>query len=152
MSLLYQNFLFEFCRRELPSVNTTRPHLKWDASSISDQSLSLLPRMETDITINSSGKILIVDAKYYKSIFSRRMGTEKFHSQNLYQLMSYLWSLKPENGEKTGGLLIYPHVDTSVKHRYKINGFDIGLCTVNLGQEWPCIHQELLDIFGEYLK
>ncbi|MBW1518271.1 hypothetical protein B6V68_24605 [Escherichia coli] len=50
------------------------------------------------------------------------------------------------------GLLIYPHVDTAVKHRYKINGFDIGLCTVNLGQEWPCIHQELLAIFDEYLK
>ena len=80
------------------------------------------------------------------------MGSEKFHSQNLYQLMNYLWSLKPENGENIGGLLIYPHVDTAVNHRYKVNGFDIGLCTVNLGQEWPCIHQELLDIFGEYLK
>lgn len=53
---------------------------------------------------------------------------------------------------KHRGLLIYPHVDTAVKHRYKINGFDIGLCTVNLGQEWPCIHQELLAIFDEYLK
>lgn len=152
MSLLYQKFLYEFCRRELTPANTTRSYLKWDASSISDQSLNLLPRMETDITIRSSEKILIVDAKYYKSIFSRRMGTEKFHSQNLYQLMNYLWSLKPENGENIGGLLIYPHVDTAVKHRYKINGFDIGLCTVNLGQEWPCIHQELLDIFDEYLK
>ncbi|KAE9718639.1 5-methylcytosine restriction system specificity protein McrC, partial [Escherichia coli] len=114
MSLLYQKFLYEFCRRELTSANTTRSYLKWDASSISDQSLNLLPRMETDITIRSSEKILIVDAKYYKSIFSRRMGTEKFHSQNLYQLMNYLWSLKPENGENIGGLLIYPHVDTAV--------------------------------------
>ena len=69
MSLLYQKFLYEFCRRELTSANTTRSYLKWDASSISDQSLNLLPRMETDITIRSSEKILIVDAKYYKSIF-----------------------------------------------------------------------------------
>ncbi|MEI9204625.1 hypothetical protein, partial [Pseudomonas aeruginosa] len=50
MSLLYQKFLYEFCRRELTSANTTRSYLKWDASSISDQSLNLLPRMETDIT------------------------------------------------------------------------------------------------------
>lgn len=54
--------------------------------------------------------------------------------------MNYLWLLKFENGENIGGLLIYFYVDIVVKYCYKINGFDIGLCIVNLGQEWLCIY------------
>lgn len=102
MSLLYQKFLYEFCRRELTSANTTRSYLKWDASSISDQSLNLLPRMETDITIRSSEKYLSLTPNTIRAFFTTN-GNRKFHSQNLYQLMNYLWSLKPENGENIGG-------------------------------------------------
>ncbi|MDV2860972.1 5-methylcytosine-specific restriction endonuclease system specificity protein McrC [Phytobacter ursingii] len=151
MSLLYQDFLYQFCKNELKNVHTKRSYLKWDAYSESDSSLSLLPRMETDITLNHNNNTLIVDAKYYKNIFSNRKNSQKFHSTNLYQLMNYLLAFKPKQGERVSGLLLYPQVGTTVKHRYNINGFDIGLCTIDLDQEWEKIHQDLLVVFGEFL-
>ncbi len=152
MSLLYQEFLYCFCMRELKNANVKRSYLKWDAYSDSDKNLSFLPRMETDITISSNNKTLIVDAKYYKNIFSSRNETSKFHSSNLYQLMNYLLACKSTPAQKISGLLIYPHVTKAVKHRYNISGFDIGLCTINLDQEWTLIHQDLLSIFTEFLE
>lgn len=152
MSLLYQDFLYQFCMRELKNIKVKRSYLKWDAYSDTDENLSLLPRMETDITIISNTKTLIVDAKYYKNIFSSRNETQKFHSSNLYQLMNYLLAYKSTQGHEISGLLIYPHVNGAVKHRYNVSGFDIGLCTVNLDQEWTQIHQDLMSIFTDFLQ
>ncbi|HED5643344.1 TPA: 5-methylcytosine-specific restriction endonuclease system specificity protein McrC [Enterobacter cloacae] len=152
MSLLYQEFLYHFCMRELKNAEVKRSYLKWDAYSDTDKNLTFLPRMETDITITSNNRTLIVDAKYYKNIFSSRNETQKFHSSNLYQLINYLLAYKPTQGHKISGLLIYPHVKGAVKHRYNISGFDVGLCTINLDQEWTQIHKDLLSIFTENLE
>jgi 5-methylcytosine-specific restriction enzyme subunit McrC len=65
--------------------------------------------------------------------------------------MNYLLAFKPNQDEKVSGLLLYPQVGTTVKHRYNINGFDIGLCTIDLAQEWEKIHQDLLMIFKAFL-
>lgn len=152
MSLLYQDFLYKFCKNELQNVHTKRSYLEWNAYSESDPSLSLLPRMETDITLIHNNKCLIVDAKYYKSIFANRKSTHKFHSANLYQLMNYLMAYNPKYGVKTSGLLLYPQVGTTIKHRYNINGYDIGLYTIDLDQEWENIHQDLLTLLHECLE
>lgn len=152
ISLLYQDFLYQFCKNELKNVQTKRSYLKWNAYSESDSSLSLLPRMETDITLSRNNRTLIIDAKYYKNIFSNRKDTQKFHSANLYQLMSYLWAFRPKYGEEVAGLLIYPQVGAAVKHRYNVNGFDVGLCTIDLDQDWEKIHQNLLVILSEFLE
>lgn len=150
MSLLYQDFLYQFCKRELKGVNVKRSYLKWDAVSESDPELSLMPRMETDITLYNNESVLIIDAKYYKKMFSERKESKKFNSSNLYQLMSYLLAFKPKNSEEVSGLLVYPQVGTLIKHRYTISGFSVSLCTVNLDQDWEKIHQDLLDIFSEH--
>lgn len=152
MSLLYQDFLYHFCKNELNSANVKRSYLQWDANSKTDPYLSFLPRMETDITINNCTKTLIIDAKYYKNIFSHRRETQKFHSSNLYQLMNYLLAFKPKQDHLVSGLLLYPQVGEKVKHRYKVSGFDIGLCTINLDQEWKHIHQDIITILNDFLE
>lgn len=151
MSILYQDFLYQFCRHELKNINVKRSYLQWNAYSGTDPKLSLLPRMETDITLYSSTKALIIDAKYYKSIFSNRKDTQKFHSSNLYQLMNYLLAFKSMQDNTISGLLLYPQVGSTIKHRYNINGFDVGLCTINFDQEWQMIHNDLITVLNDYL-
>lgn len=152
MSLLYQDFLYHFCLKQLSNAKIKRSYLQWNAYSETDVGLSFLPRMETDITIIGNVRTLIIDAKYYKNIFSGRHDAQKFHSPNLYQLMNYLLAYKPMQGQKISGLLIYPQVKEAVKHRYNVNGFDVGLCTINLDQEWTQIHLDLLSILNEHLE
>lgn len=150
MSRLYQDFLFQFCKRELIGIDTKRSYLKWNAVSSTDSALSFLPRMETDITLHNSGKIVHVDAKYYKKIMSKRYGVNKFNSSNIYQIMSYLYSTEAEDNVR--GLLLYPQVDNPINHKYIINGYDVFIVTINLSQPWNDIHKDLLEIFNEVIN
>lgn len=152
MSLLYQDFLYQFCKRELKGISTSRSYLKWDAVSKSDPQLSLLPRMETDITLCTNDHVVIVDAKYYKSTFSERKESKKFYSANLYQLINYLLAYRAKREGKVSGLLIYPKNGTAVKHIYHISGFDVGVFTIDLDQEWDIIQKTLLGIFSEFIN
>lgn len=102
MSLLYQKFLYEFCRRELTSANTTRSYLKWDASSISDQSLNLLPRMETDITIRSSEKYLSLTPNTIRAFFTtngnRKISFAKSLSTDELLMVVKAWKWRKHRG------------------------------------------------------
>jgi 5-methylcytosine-specific restriction enzyme subunit McrC len=50
----------------------------------------LLPTMETDITLRSGTRTVVIEAKYYRETLTRRYGKETLHSDNLYQLFAYL--------------------------------------------------------------
>jgi len=45
--------------------------------------------MQTDITLEAIDHKLIIDTKYYGKTLSIYYDTEKFHSNNLYQIYSY---------------------------------------------------------------
>lgn len=66
--------------------------------------------------------------------------------------MNYLLAYKHTQGHKVSEFLIYPHVKGAVKNRYNVSDFDVGLCTINLVQEWTQIHKGLLSIFTEHLE
>lgn len=148
MSQVFQNFLYQFAKQKISGWSVSRNHIRWDASSETDPTLSLLPRMETDITLRREDCCLIVDAKYYQRTMDGRFGKEKFHVENLYQLMGYLTNYVAQLAEKVCGMLVYPKVDRAVSERYRIHGFDVSLHTVDLSQPWPKIHEELVSIFS----
>ena len=77
------------------------------------------------------------------------MDKEKFHSNNLYQIFSYL-----KNAEAKGdiykncrGVLLYPQVDKLFDESYDIHNHVIKVCTVNLNDNWETIHNRLLEIY-----
>ncbi|MEX3690653.1 5-methylcytosine-specific restriction endonuclease system specificity protein McrC [Paraburkholderia sp. BR14263] len=148
MSGVFQNFLYHFVRQEISDCQVDRPHIDWMANSETDPTLALLPRMETDITLRRGNKCLIVDAKYYQKTMANRYRSEKFHIENLYQLMSYLTNYKACSDEEVSGMLVYPKVDRGVSERYRIQGFEVSLQTVDMNQPWPQIHNELVSIFS----
>jgi 5-methylcytosine-specific restriction enzyme subunit McrC len=143
MARVFERFLFNFIRRELPGTSTKRDRIGWRAESLSDPSLSLLPLMNTDISVYSGGKRLIIDAKYYRNALSPRWETEKLHSHNLYQLMSYLTNADVVQGSALTGMLIYPQVGKPLREKYVIQGIPVHIATLDLSQDWPLIHSEL---------
>lgn len=150
MSRIFQEFLYEFMRKECTDWNVSRPHIKWNAYSDTDPNLKFLPRMETDITLSNDKNTIIIDAKYYKKIYSSRYNSSKFHSNNLYQLMCYLHNFNLH--EKTprdniSGMLIYPMTESNVNETYIINNYKITIRSIDLNQDWNKIHEEVLSIF-----
>lgn len=143
MARVFQNFLFNFIRSEIPGWSARREYISWRTDESIHPGLSLLPRMETDISLSCGTRHLIVEAKYYQETLTERFGVEKFHSGNIYQLMSYLTNAVREEGNVLEGLLIYPRVNRTLRERYRIQGYDVTVATVDLNQDWPEIKKEI---------
>lgn len=144
MARVFEDFLFNFIRLEIPAWEVKREHIAWKAVSVTDPNLIFLPRMKTDISLRRGSERKIIDAKYYQRTMVEYMGGEKVHSGNLYQLMSYLTNSIRREGEKLSGMLIYPQVDKVVNEVYQIQGFDVAVCTINLDQPWQGVRSDLV--------
>jgi 5-methylcytosine-specific restriction enzyme subunit McrC len=148
MARVFEDFLLNFLKHELKTWNASRENIRWDAASDTDGSLSLLPRMRTDVILRSGERCRIADAKYYSASTSNYYETEKIHAANLYQLMSYVSNASAaEPYAEIAGILIYPRVDRTLRERYRIQGHVIEVCTVDLSADWREIHSELLSLF-----
>ncbi len=149
MNMLFEKFVRNFYDREHDGFRSTSSHLKWNASG-DDKALSRLPQMKTDITLEGTDRVVIIDTKYYQKTLQSgwQGGVEKVHSGNLYQLYAYLNTYKVHRaaGRIVEGMLLYPTIDHELRLDYEIDGFRVQVCTVDLAREWREIESELLDI------
>ena len=148
MPRLFQKFLFNFAKRECKQWTTQIEQIKWKATSETDVGISLLPRMETDISLTQQHRHMIVDAKFYRETLSSYYDSEKVHSANLYQMISYLLNREPHDDVNVSGMLLYPQVDRKLRERYNILGCEVAICTMDLSQPWKCIDSELRELFS----
>jgi 5-methylcytosine-specific restriction enzyme subunit McrC len=143
MAALFQSFLFNFIARECTQWAVKSENIAWQASSLTDPNLRLLPRMQTDISAVRPGEYRIIDAKFYRDTLSSFFDAEKVHSGNLYQMSSYLMNAKAIGGVQAAGMLIYPKVDRELREHYEILGRKVSLCTVDLQAPWQSIAHEI---------
>ncbi len=141
MALLFEAFVRNFYKIELPHVRVFRENLHWQMKG---EALNYLPTMQTDISLQwSSGRKVIIDTKFYSQTLSLYYKTEKIYSENLYQLFAYLKNQKNPQAE---GILLYPTIMQSLALQYQYEGHQIGVRTLNLAQPWYKIHADLLEI------
>lgn len=143
MAALFEAFVLNFYKRELREYHVHAPFIQWNAEPLDDSSLEYLPRMETDIVLESSQRTLIIDTKYYKETMKEgQYGKEKINRDNLFQIFSYV-----QNYDKTvdslEGMLLYPTVKDEVSQSYLIHDKKISVKTINLNKEWQDIASDL---------
>lgn len=151
MAKLYEKFILNFYRKHLDSsiYHVYSPKLQWDLDmEVSDDDLSLLPEMRTDIVVenNSIKTQLIIDTKYYAEtlITSNWTNIEKVRTGHLYQILAYV-----NNSDYSGsvkGMLLYPTINKEVNANYSISGKGIQIRTLNLNAEWDVISERLLSL------
>ena len=121
--------------------------IDWVAASIGDSDLNLLPEMRTDMMLETTERKIVLDTKYYREITSSYFGAKAFHSNNLYQVYSYLRNLEDEESDPRNatseGLLLYPTVELDYDHSYIIGGHKIRFATVDLSRDWKDIDSRL---------
>ena len=109
-----------------------------------DVHAAYLPKMQTDVTLRSQDRTIIVDAKFYKSVFASFQGSEKIRSGHLYQMFSYLMNCNASNfGPRPEGLLLYPSSSELLTLDYELCGHKIRIATVDLHVVWHEIEQRL---------
>jgi 5-methylcytosine-specific restriction enzyme subunit McrC len=144
MVYLFENFIRNFYKRELPDYTVKRENIGWD--TVGDT--KYLPVMQTDISLISEQKKIIMDTKFYEGAFTSNFGADKFRSGHLYQLFAYLMNSESKGGLNlhAEGILLYPMVFEEVDADYEIQGHNVKIRTVNLNQDWKQIHERLLEI------
>ena len=149
MARVFEEFLFNFYKLERRDLSIKKEKISWIASAANPADMAYLPTMETDISVRSAAKTLIIDAKYYKETLTlNRLGNHRVHSGNLYQLFAYLKNIEvvEPQGTNVEGMLLYPVVDNDVRLEYHIHGHRVRVCTVNLAMHWSEIKTELLSL------
>ena len=147
MGLVFENFVYNFYLTKFPAYQVRNgEHIKWD----SDDQDGLYPTMKTDITIRKNDIVLVIDAKYYKSMFNYHYlspDKPKFISQNIYQLYTYLSNFKDDN-RRIEGMLLYPNTTATIRNERLISGKKMMIYNINLNQDWKDIESEMLGIIN----
>lgn len=146
---LYEKFVLNFYKTRLSNrYKVHSPHINWDISSAVEEDEKYLPIMRTDIVLEDTvDKIqTIIDTKFYSNTLTSSQAEYrgKIHSNNLYQIYSYV-NNSGFNGE-IRGMLLYPKVDEDIDADYKISNKRIMIRTLDLNVEWEEIEERLLSI------
>jgi 5-methylcytosine-specific restriction enzyme subunit McrC len=150
MASLFEGFVRNFYRRELPDSYRGRENIRWAATAVTNSNTCLLPIMQTDVTLEVNNKKVIVDAKYYARALSSYYDTEKIHSTNLYQIYSYLRNLEEDFSNPLNmtceGILLYPTVSRELNESFVLGSHRIHIATVNLNSDWRSIERRLISL------
>lgn len=148
MNKLFQDFVFNFYKIEQRDFDVSKPHIHWNIQAVNDASATYLPRMETDIMLKSSNRLIIIDTKFYKQTLTNRYGNPKFHSSDLYQIYSYIKQVEYEDelGKESEGILLNPKTDKDLNEKFNFDHHKLSIRTIDLSKDWTNIHQELLNI------
>lgn len=145
MCHLYEKFLLEYFRKEHPELTVNSSQIAWQ---LDDSENQMLPKMQTDIMLSKGNTILIIDAKYYSHVTQQQYGTHTLHSNNLYQIFTYVKNKEFElkNCEHTvSGMLLYAETDENIflNNTYQMSGNQISAQTLNLNQNFSNIARDL---------
>lgn len=172
---IFQRFVEKYYQTEYPQLNAKAREIGWQLTKEpTKESRSLLPKMESDISMQYKDKVLILDTKYYqKALQTNQFGKATNISHNLYQIFTYvknkeyeLWKkdqkLEAEGKKKEdvtiSGMLLYAMTDEEIKADadYEICGNEISVRMLDLNQEFAEIKRQLDEIvknhFGYDLK
>ncbi|MBR0270828.1 MAG: 5-methylcytosine-specific restriction endonuclease system specificity protein McrC [Methanobrevibacter sp.] len=154
MSRLYEKFVLNYYKKEHPELLAHAPQINWQ---IDDGADFLLPKMQTDVTLEYENRILIIDTKFYKSNLSKNYGKNIHNTSNLYQIFTYVKNKEVElqgNDIEISGMLLYARTNQRIQpdSDYVMSGNKISVKTLDLNQDFEIIKSQLDGIVDEYCK
>ena len=149
MSRLYEKFVLEYYRYHHPKLRPAASQVVWD---LNDGVIDFLPIMQTDITLRNEEKILIIDTKYYAHTMQVQYNTRKLHSDNLYQIFTYVKNQDFGSTGNVAGMLLYAKTEETITPDcdFMISGNKIMVKTLDLNIDFNNIAAKLDKIAESY--
>lgn len=152
MSRLYEKFILEYYAKECPQVKAIAAQIPW---ALDDGIGTMLPVMQSDIMLSHGSRVLIIDAKYYTHTTQTQFNVHTLHSNNLYQIFTYVKNKDIEFGESphtVSGMLLYAQTDEALQpdHVYQMSGNQISVKTLDLNRDFSEIAAQLNAIVDEH--
>ncbi len=134
MCRLYEKFILEYYTRHYLALSVSASQIPW---SLDDGVGTMLPVMQSDIHLQRGNTVLIIDAKYYSHTTQVQFDKHTLHSNNLYQIFTYVKNRSYQFGEKentVSGMLLYAKTEEEIQpdNIYQMHGSQISVKTLNL--------------------
>ena len=154
MCRLYEKFILEYYKKHYPRIRTAASQIDW---ALDDGIGTMLPTMQSDIMLSYQkgdvDKTLIIDAKYYAHTTQVQYDIHTLHSNNLYQIFTYVKNKAVKGGE-VSGMLLYAKTDEAIypNNEYQMSGNKITVRTLDLNCEFENIAAQLDEIAQKHFN
>ncbi|MGI5906689.1 MAG: 5-methylcytosine-specific restriction endonuclease system specificity protein McrC [Candidatus Pararuminococcus gallinarum] len=149
MAHLYEKFILEYYRHHHTYLQANAAQVKWNLDEGADENvINFLPIMQTDITLRYGGKTLIIDAKYYTHTMQSQFNSYTLHSNNLYQIFTYVKNMDTSGSGSVSGMLLYAKTGEAITPDcdFPIGGNRISVKTLDLNCDFKLIAEQLDEI------
>lgn len=155
MCRLYEKFILEYYKKHYPMLNASASQISWALDG--GMSDDLLPIMQSDVLLSYENKVLIIDAKYYAHTTQVQYEKHTIHSQNLYQIFTYVKNKSIElgaNSHVVSGMLLYAKTDEDMQPNrdFMMSGNRISVRTLDLNCDFEKIKNQLNQIVDDYFE
>jgi 5-methylcytosine-specific restriction enzyme subunit McrC len=144
MAVLFENFVRTFYRVHT-DYRVKREDIYWRWIAADQVAEGLLPKMQTDISLTSDTRKIIIDCKFTPEATPTHYDARTLRSAHLYQINAYMDNLPEDKLTDTCEMmLLYPTATTPIAATFTHKGHKICIRTINLDQDWQGIHHDLL--------
>ncbi len=154
MNRLFEKFVLEFYRRHHPSLKARAEQIKWNLDrDYSKNSENVLPIMQTDIMLSIGERTLIIDTKYYGQTMQQQFNKSTIHSNNLYQIHTYVTEHDLNGTGRVDGMLLYAKTQEGIVPDGQMKlarGNTISFRTLDLNQDFTGIKKSLDAFINKY--
>ena len=152
MCRLYEKFILEYYRKHFPELTVTASQIPW---CVEDS--TMLPTMQSDIHLQKDNTVLIIDAKYYSQTTQFRYNKHTIHSNNLYQIFTYVKNRDYQFEDlehKVSGMVLYAKTEDDIQPNnvYQMHGNQITVKTLDLNLSFVDIKKQLDEIVKEHFS
>ena len=155
MCHLYEKFILGYYKKHYsPRITASASQIEW---ALDDGISVMLPTMQSDIMLTYKkgdvNKTLIIDAKYYAHTTQVQYDVHTLHSNNLYQVFTYVKN-KASKGGEVSGMLLYAKTDEEIypNNEYQMSGNKITVRTLDLNCDFDAIASQLNSIADNFIE
>ena len=146
MFRLYEKFILGYYKKHYTELSPSASRIPWSVDNT-----IMLPVMQSDIHLQKGNTVLIIDAKYYSHTTRVKYDNHILHSNNMYQIFTYVKNCDYAFGEedhKVSGMLLYAKTEEEIQpdNIYQMHGNQITVKTLDLNQKFDIIAKQLNDI------
>ena len=153
MCHLYEKFILGYYKKHYsPRITASASQIEW---ALDDGISTMLPTMQSDIMLTYKkgdiNKTLIIDAKYYAHTTQVQYDVHTLHSNNLYQVFTYVKNIATKGGE-VSGMLLYAKTGEEIypNNEYQMSGNKITVRTLDLNCDFNFIAAQLDGIIQQH--
>ena len=146
MFRLYEKFILGYYKKHYTELSPSASRIPWSVDNT-----IMLPVMQSDIHLQKGNTVLIIDAKYYSHTTRVKYDNHILHSNNMYQIFTYVKNCDYAFGEedhKVSGMLLYAKTEEEIQpdNIYQMHGNQITVKTLDLNQKFDIIAKQLDNI------